>query len=229
MERQQCGAGSGHHGQHGFGFGMGGRGESPWAQAGAWTGAEDWRAWAGQRRGGPPPWLADIVRSFGGPDLGQRGGPRVRRGDVRLAILDVLAEQQLNGYQVIQQIGERTGGIWKPSPGSVYPTIQQLEDEGLIRGAESDGRRLLELTDQGRAYLAENPDEVAAAWRPFQASETESHAISGGDLKPVIGQLMGALWQVRASGTTQQQAEAAQILSEARRRIYALLASEDEQ
>jgi len=136
----------------------------------------------------------------------------------------VLAVEPMNGYQIIQQIAERSGGAWKPSPGSVYPTVQQLEDEGLVAGRETDGRRLLELTDEGRAYVAEHPDELAATWRPFDQAEEEQQP---GDLKPVIGQVMAAVWQVVVSGTKQQQAEAAEILADARRKLYGLLAEGD--
>lgn len=187
-----------------------------------------WGAGARHGRPGPPPWVQDLVRSFGGPDLGPPRGPRVRRGDVRSAILDVLSVEPMNGYQVIQQISERTDGAWKPSPGSVYPTVQQLEDEGLVEGRDVDGRRLLHLTDDGRAYLDEHPDEIAATWRPFTESGSErSAAADGGDLKPVVGQVMGAVWQVMASGTAQQRAEAAVILGETRRKLYGLLADGD--
>jgi DNA-binding PadR family transcriptional regulator len=167
----------------------------------------------------------------GGPDLAGRRrhfggsrGPRVRRGDVRAAILDVLAVEPMNGYQIIQQIAERSGGAWKPSPGSVYPTVQQLEDEGLVEGTEGEGRRLLRLTDEGRRYVEEHPDELAATWRPFDEPDQEE---GPGDLKPVIGQVMAAVWQVVVSGTRQQQAEAAEILADTRRRLYGLLAEGD--
>ncbi len=157
--------------------------------------------------------------------MGGPRGPKVRRGDVRAAILDVLAVEPMNGYQVIQQISERSGGVWKPSPGSVYPTVQQLEDEGLIEGQESEGRRVLVLTGAGRTYVAEHPDELAATWRPFEATGPEVAAATGvGDLKPVIGQVMGAVWQIMVSGTDQQRAEAADVLGETRRRLYGLLA-----
>ncbi|MGE5720007.1 MAG: PadR family transcriptional regulator, partial [Nocardioidaceae bacterium] len=106
---------------------------------------------------GPPPWIAGL---FGMAGQQQSRGPRVRRGDVRAAILDVLSSQPMNGYQIIQQIADRSGGAWKPSPGSVYPTLQQLEDEGLVEGAEQEGRRLLRLTDEGRQYVAEHPEEL---------------------------------------------------------------------
>ncbi|WP_235738589.1 PadR family transcriptional regulator [Nocardioides alcanivorans] len=108
---------------------------------------------AGFGHGGPPPWLAGL---FDGPGAGRgrgrgRGAPKVRRGDVRSAILDVLrnADEAINGYQVIQQIAERTGDAWRPSPGSVYPTIQQLQDEGLVASDEASGRRTLDLTEAG--------------------------------------------------------------------------------
>jgi len=190
---------------------------------GSMHGAGPWGGWQG--RPGPPPWVQDLVRSFGGPDVGPRRGPKVRRGDVRAAILDVLSVEAMNGYQVIQQISERSGGAWKPSPGSVYPTVQQLEDEGLVEGREVDGRRELHLTDAGREYVEENPDLMAATWRPFSPTESEEAASSGvGDLKPVVGQVMGAVCQVIVSGTPQQRAEAAEILGETRRKLYGLLA-----
>ena len=203
---------------------------SPWDQP-----------WGGPRRGhrsgswsgGPPPWvegLINLARSGGPGEFGPRGpmghrGPKVRRGDVRAAILDVLAVEPMNGYQIIQQIAERSGGAWKPSPGSVYPTVQQLEDEGLVEAHDGEGRRLLRLSEEGRQYVEEHPDELAATWRPFdEAGEEEG----SGDLKPVIGQVMGAVWQVVVSGTSQQKAEAAEILADTRRRLYGLLAEGDE-
>ena len=182
-----------------------------WGQqwpGGAW-GPGPWGA-------GPPPWIAGL---FGMAGHQQQRGPRVRRGDVRAAILDVLAEQPMNGYQIIQQIADRSGGAWKPSPGSVYPTLQQLEDEGLVEGTEVEGRRVLALTEAGRAYVAEHPDEMEGTWRPFDSQGEETH-----ELKPVIGQVMAAVWQIVMSGNRQQQAEAAEILGDARRKLYGLLA-----
>lgn len=204
----------------------------------SWTGATDEPRGPqqGRHRPGPPPWLQELVRSFGGPDLrggGQRG-PKVRRGDVRTAILAVLSGEPMNGYQVIQQISERTGGAWKPSPGSVYPTVQQLEDEGLIAGQETDGRRLLTLTEAGRAWVDEHPDELRATWAPFQPApedETPAESATSGagstDIKPVVGQVMSAVWQIMVSGTDQQKAEAVEVLGETRRRLYGLLAEGD--
>ena len=182
--------------------------------------------------GGAPPWvqgLIDMAQSGSEPDFGHgqfgHRGPKVRRGDVRAAILDVLAVEPMNGYQIIQQIAERSGGAWKPSPGSVYPTVQQLEDEGLVEGYEGGGRRLLQLSAEGRSYVESHPDELAATWRPFDQPDEEE---GPSDLKPVIGQVMGAVWQVIVSGTKQQRAEAAEILAETRRKLYGILADGDE-
>jgi DNA-binding PadR family transcriptional regulator len=208
-------------------------GRSPWDEPGQW-GAWGQRGGPGHghgggRRGGswaggPPPWVQGLIGlAQGQGNFGTRG-PKVRRGDVRAAILDVLAVEPMNGYQVIQQIAERSGGAWKPSPGSVYPTLQQLEDEGLVEGSHDGGRRLLSLTEAGHKYVEEHPEELAGTWRPFEdASDVEEHA----DLKPVIGQVMGAVWQVVVSGNRQQQAEAAEILAESRGMLYGLLAEGD--
>jgi DNA-binding PadR family transcriptional regulator len=168
----------------------------------------------------------ELVRNFGGPDLGPQHGAKVRRGDVRLAILDVLSESAMNGYQIIQQVSARTDGAWKPSPGSVYPTIQQLEDLGLVEGREVDGRRLLDLTDAGERYVVEHSVELQATWEAFErpVSDPSNH---GPDLKPLLGQVMGAVWQVMINGTEQQRAEAAEVLGETRRRLYGLLADGD--
>jgi DNA-binding PadR family transcriptional regulator len=204
--------------------------DSPWDQP--WSARRQRprnRSWDG----GPPPrvqGLIDMAQTGGQPDFvrghfGGSRGPKVRRGDVRAAILDVLAVEPMNGYQIIQQIAERSGGAWKPSPGSVYPTVQQLEDEGLVEGDEGAGRRLLRLSEEGRAYVEAHPDELAATWRPFDQPDEEE---GPGDLKPVIGQVMGAVWQVVVSGTQQQKAEAAEILADTRRRLYGILAEGDE-
>ena len=174
--------------------------------------------------GGPPPWVAQMFgpEFAGGP--GGRGGrrPRVRRGDVRSAILDVLhtAAEPINGYQVIQQIAERTDGVWKPSPGSVYPTIAQLQDEGLVEDAPT-GRKAIQLTDEGRAYVEEHPEEMAAVWAPFAEEVDDDEAVN---FKQVIGQTVGAIVQVATTGTPDQREKAIEILGDTRRRLYGLLA-----
>ncbi|MGH3283520.1 MAG: PadR family transcriptional regulator, partial [Streptosporangiaceae bacterium] len=118
---------------------------------------------------GPGPWQFEMRGGpFGPPRFRGPGGrgPRVRRGDVRAAILDLLGEGQAwNGYQIIQEIGERTQGVWRPSAGSVYPALQQLEDEGLITAAAGeDRRRNYTLTDEGRAYVQAHADQLKASW-----------------------------------------------------------------
>jgi len=170
-----------------------------------------------------------VAGLFGLAQGEQRRGPRVRRGDVRAAILDVLrtsAEtgEPVNGYQVIQQIADRSGGAWRPSPGSVYPTVQQLEDEGLVETDDERGRRSLRLTTAGQEYVAAHPDELAAVWTPFDAPDREEQGPGFGDLKPEIGQVMGAVWQIVSSGSPQQRRAAVDILVETRRKLYGVLA-----
>jgi DNA-binding PadR family transcriptional regulator len=172
-----------------------------------------------------------VAGLFGLAQGERQRGPRVRRGDVRSAILDVVRTaqwngEQVNGYQVIQQIAERSNGAWRPSPGSVYPTVQQLEDEGLLESDDTRGRRSLRLTTEGEAYVAEHADELAAVWTPFEESERESDA-SSADLKPEIGQVMGAVWQIVTTGSDRQRADAVAILVDTRRKLYGLLADGD--
>jgi DNA-binding PadR family transcriptional regulator len=186
-----------------------------------------WGGWGPQGRSVPPPWLAGLF-GLAGHDAPR--GPRVRRGDVRVAILAVLADEPLNGYQVIGQIAERSGGAWRPSPGSVYPTISQLEDEGLIESDDERGRRTLRLTEEGRTYLADHADEVAGVWAPFddgepkQAGKGESRAPDFSSLKPELGRVMSAVWQIISTGTEQQRRDAIGVLVEARRHLYGILA-----
>jgi DNA-binding PadR family transcriptional regulator len=148
----------------------------------------------------------------------------VQRGDVRAAALALLAEEPRNGYQVIQEIAERSGGVWQPSPGSVYPALQQLEDEGLIRAETADsGRKSFALTDEGRAYVASHASEVAAPWDVVAGRE------HGGvrEMRALVGQLAMAAMQVTSAGTDAQVAEAKKILSDTRRNLYRILAAED--
>ena len=148
-------------------------------------------------------------------------GMKARRGDVRAAILAVLAEQPMNGYQIIQEIAERSGGAWKPSPGSIYPTLQQLEDEGLVRAETDNGRRVFTLTDDGRAYVAEHADEVAAPWQTLGEAPDDG-------LKPLIGQVGAAFWRIMAVGSPEQQAEGREALVEFRNRLYAIWSTDHE-
>jgi DNA-binding PadR family transcriptional regulator len=160
----------------------------------------------------------------GGPGGGgPRGrGRRARRGDIRTAALLLLAEEPRNGYQIMQEVQERSGGIWSPSPGSVYPALQQLEDEGLIRTDESDGRKLFAITDEGRALVAERGADRPAPW--------EQTGGGGGDLHE-LGRLMrevaSAFMQVMRNGSEGQIAKAAGVLAGTRRDLYRILADGD--
>jgi DNA-binding PadR family transcriptional regulator len=169
----------------------------------------------------------------GGPGFGfgafgpGRGGPfhtgrgRGRRGDVRAALLVLLAEEPRNGYQLIQEIRERSGGVWQPSPGSVYPALSQLEDEGLVVAEESEGRRTFRLTDAGRSYVEERADALGTPWD--EVAEPFAHLMG---VRQAAAQTAVAIQQVVAAGTDEQIARAEQILDDARRAIYRILAEE---
>src|SRR4051812_27759729 len=150
--------------------------------------------------------------------------PKVRKGDVRAAALALLAEGPRNGYQVIQEIAERSHGIWRPSPGSVYPALQQLEDESLVRAEEEGGRRTYRLTEEGRAHVAGHREELAEPWAAVAESVSEEMV----DLRGVFMQVGMAMRQVAEAGTPAQHNRARQILTETRRSLYRLLAEEDE-
>jgi DNA-binding PadR family transcriptional regulator len=185
----------------------------------------------GRRASGPPPWLAEIFGFANAPQRPQPRGPRVRRGDVRTAIIDVLhrarqAEEPINGYQVIQEIAERSNGEWRPSPGSVYPTIQQLQDEGLVESDDERGRRTIRLTDAGVAWAEDNTDDLAAVWAPFARTEQPVADQPSGqaDIKSEIAQVVSAVWQLTTQGSEQQRRAALDVLVETRRRLYGILA-----
>ena len=152
-------------------------------------------------------------------------GPRVKRGDVRAAALALLAEEPRNGYQIIQEIGERSGGVWRPSPGSVYPALQQLEDEALVEAETPEGgRRRYALTQDGVAYVEAHQDEVSAPW-DVVARSVGDDAI---ELRALIGQVAMAAVQVTQVGSDAQVAQAHKILTDARRNMYRILAADDE-
>jgi len=151
-------------------------------------------------------------------------GPRARRGDVRAAILDLLAEGNAwNGYQIIQEIAERTQGIWRPSAGSVYPALQQLEDEGLISPEGEGRRRLYTLTDEGRAYAEAHADELRRSWDAAAGMADDA----GLELGDMIRQVMMAVMEVRRAGSASQVAEARRVLAETRRSMYRILAEDE--
>jgi DNA-binding PadR family transcriptional regulator len=164
-------------------------------------------------------------RGFGpffGPPGGFARGPRARRGDVRQAALLLLYEGPLNGYQIMQEIEQRSDGAWRPSPGSVYPALAQLEDEGLVRTEELDDRRVYVLTDAGRARVEER-GESAAPWEQM----TES---AGGDTGALFLEMRRAgmaLGQIAHLGSAEQVARALEIVSAARRALYSVLAEDE--
>jgi DNA-binding PadR family transcriptional regulator len=157
-------------------------------------------------------------RRGGGRRRGHAGGRRSRRGDVRAAILALLADRPMHGYEMIQEITERSGQVWRPSPGSVYPTLQLLADEGLIVSTEgSGGKRRYELTEEGRA--AAEKHAVAPPWDEI-AQDVDPQDVS---LRNSIGQLMGATMQVAHAASESQKQRAIEVLNEARREVYAIL------
>ena len=167
------------------------------------------------------------IRFMSGPHRGRRRhrggqrafGRRAGRGDIRAAILTLLAEEPMHGYQIIQELTERTGGVWRPSPGSVYPTLQQLQDEELVREAPSDsGKRVYELTDAGR----EQATGARAPWSEV-AGESADALVALYDL---VHQVMAATRQVAHAGSPAQLESAQEILREARRALYRLLAED---
>jgi DNA-binding PadR family transcriptional regulator len=151
---------------------------------------------------------------FGGP-FGPRGRGRARRGDVRLAILSLLAEAPNNGYGLIKAIAEKTDDAWRASPGSVYPTLSQLVDEALVSGAEGGEYA---LTDAGRAYVAEHAAELAAVWQVGPNVSGEQAALIEATRK-----LVGAIRQVGTDGSAEKQAAAAEKLDALRKELYRLL------
>jgi DNA-binding PadR family transcriptional regulator len=195
---------AGHDGPFGPGFGRGfGRGFGP----------------GGFGPGGFGPGFG-----FGpGPRGGRRGGPgrRGRRGDVRAAILVLLAERPMHGYEIIQEVAERSQDLWKPSPGSVYPTLQLLVDEGLIVGTETEGsKRLFELTDTGKQAA----EKVATPpWDEIADGVDPAHL----NLRSAVGQLFGAVAQSAHAASSEQQQRIIEIVNNARREIYTILGEDD--
>jgi DNA-binding PadR family transcriptional regulator len=158
-------------------------------------------------------------RGFGG----RGGGRRARRGDVRGAVLLLLEEQPRNGYQLMQEIEERSGGVWRPSPGSIYPALSQLEDEALVRSDESAGRRAFELTDEGRAYVNENREALGVPWEDVGGDVPEGVF----ELRKLLMALGMATMQVAQAGNETQTAEARKVLEDARRALYRILAGDE--
>ncbi|WP_433336323.1 PadR family transcriptional regulator [Spirillospora sp. CA-294931] len=197
MKQDQCGPRSRHDNPFGWLFGGGPGGPMP-GPPGPW---------------GRPPWAK------GHPGR----GPRAPKGNVRSAILALLAEEPRNGYQIIQEINERSRGAWKPSPGAVYPALQQLADEGLIRGEEDGGRKTFHLTDEGRAHVEAHADELADPWERMRPEFGEGVP----DLFKQAAQTGAAIMQIVQAGSPDQMGRATEILADTRRRLYQVLADDD--
>jgi DNA-binding PadR family transcriptional regulator len=159
-------------------------------------------------------------RGFGPPF---EGGRRAGRGDIRAAVLALLEEQPMHGYQIIQELGERSGGAWTPSPGSIYPALQLLQDQGLVTAEERDGKRVFTLTAAGREEAASRGDGPTP-WEAVARGESDSYA----QLRAGMGQLAVAVHQIAGAATETQVGKAVQVLGTARRELYRLLAEDEE-
>ena len=148
---------------------------------------------------------------------GPGGGPRAGRGDARAAILALLAEEPMHGYQMMDELAERTKGAWRPSPGSIYPTLRRLSEESLVSSMEQDGRRVFQLTEVGRQAAAAAGDG-APPWERLARSAGDI------DLRKTVLNVAAAAKQVASTGTPEQLAQADEILTQARKRLYQLLA-----
>src|SRR3954451_4288094 len=162
---------------------------------------------------GPPP--------FGpwGRDMSFRRR-RMRRGDVRAALLVLLAEEPRNGYGLMQEIEARSEGEWRPSPGSVYPALSQLEDEGLVRPEGEGNGRVYGLTETGRTYVDEHREELVEPWANLGGGGADK------DLRRALGELAGAAMMVARSGDQAHAEQALAILTDARKALYRLLAED---
>ncbi|WP_329015616.1 PadR family transcriptional regulator [Streptomyces sp. NBC_00690] len=159
---------------------------------------------------------------FGGGGRGRGGGGRgrARRGDVRASILALLKDRPMHGYEMIQEIGERSGGAWKPSPGSVYPTLQLLEDEGLISSASEGGKKRFTLTDSGRTEAESGPDA------PWEEAGRGVDWDTVNEIRQAGWGLMEAFGQVWKTGSPEQRQKAVEVINESRKKLYLILADE---
>jgi DNA-binding PadR family transcriptional regulator len=178
--------------------------------------------WMVMNKGGRGPGPRRGGRHGGGqfPGFGPPRGPRARRGDVRAALLVLLGEEPRNGYQLMQEIEQRSDGVWRPSPGSVYPALQQLEDEGLVAVREGEGRKAYTLTDEGRAHVEAN--DLGAPWDAVKGDMGDG----AWELMGAMRQIGMALFQLTHSGTEAQQQEAREVLADTRRALYRILAED---
>jgi DNA-binding PadR family transcriptional regulator len=151
---------------------------------------------------------------------GHGGGHRGRRGDVRAVILALLAERPMHGYEMLEELSRRTRGLWRPSPGSLYPALQLLEDQGLVRSTEEQGRRRFELTEEGRALQARTVPGTAL-WEKIVSAADDDGALA---LRGALRGVELAVSQVAEAGTPEQKTTAEALLTDLRRQLYLLLA-----
>jgi DNA-binding PadR family transcriptional regulator len=149
----------------------------------------------------------------------RHGRHRVRRGDVRSAVLALLDDRPMHGYEMIQELEERTGGRWTPSPGSIYPTLQLLEDEGLVSAEEVEGRKVYSLTEAGQKEAPARTEEA----RPWEEGDEDSPRFA---VRQELFRTIGAAKTVARGDDDAQMEKAAEILKDARRKLYGLLAEE---
>lgn len=148
------------------------------------------------------------------------GGGRARRGDIRAAVLRLLSEAPMHGYQIIQELSARSEGAWSPSPGSVYPTLQLLADEGLVTSEESGGKKVFRLTEAGTATVAEMADQPA----PWE--QAAIGGIGSSEYRQAAGKLAQAMFQIGKGGSALQVAAATEVITDARKKLYAILAED---
>jgi DNA-binding PadR family transcriptional regulator len=210
-------------------------GPGPCAHGDPYDIARLWRAMSGAHRGphrgrgrhreGGFGWWGGGFPFGAFPPGGGPFGPgrKARRGDIRTAALLLLAEEPRNGYQIMQEVEERSEGVWRPSPGSVYPALAQLEDEQLIRSEEIDGRKLFAITEQGRALLEQRAGDAPAPWEEM-SGEVSDEAF---EVRQLLREVVVAFAQVMRTGSDAQLAKAREVLTEARRQLYRILADGD--
>jgi DNA-binding PadR family transcriptional regulator len=153
---------------------------------------------------------------------GRRRGGRMRRGDIRTALLAILVEEPGHGYDLIQRLEEKTDNAWRPSPGSVYPTLQLLEDEGLVRSGEHNAKRVYEITDAGREEATRRVEEAGGT--PWELAGRSDSSV--GEFRNAVRQLIMASKQVVTSGNQDQIEKMVEILKRARKEIYTMLAND---
>lgn len=153
-----------------------------------------------------------------------RRSTRVSRGKVRDAVLALLVRRPRHGYEIIQEITTRSAGQWKPSPGSVYPTLTRLESEGLVHTAQVQGRRVVHLTEQGRRYADDHAEQLAAVFE--QVDDIAADERRG--LREMADQVSTAVAQVERAGTEHHMMLAREVLAETRRRLYRILADDQD-